>query len=699
MLKSTFILSLFYIFYKIFLQKDTFFQSIRFYFLIGIISSMFIPFIVIKKYIFVEPVIIPSINNLNINQAQIIPEPSYSWDKVLFMVYTLGVILFLAKFLIQLTSLLWFLYKNPKQRKGNFTFVETQKDINPFSFFNYIIVNRTAFKEYELTQIIAHEKTHATQFHSIDNLLVHFLTIFHWFNPLAWLYSIEIQKNLEFIADAHAQNISSKNKNYQHLLLKTVSLHSQMALTTNFYNSLIKKRINMLQKNRSSKIMQFKFTLIIPALIAFVFTFNTKVIAQNKDEWEIEIKTDRVDFFENITKDFNKTDLEKLRTRLAAQDISFKYKKLKYNSNNEITGISISVKDKNGNQTNFSQKSGQPIKPILINISSKGTLTIGNASEIQNTHNVLFVGDPNKNNNVHFNSSDKGAWHSDNNVKVISGEKNNSYVIVTGENDKNKTITVTVDDDKNIQFGNSKNENISVWASDENDTPTLSMGGNKKKSYTYTIKRVGGEDDIHIGQKLSSDSGSKTIFISDGKENGNSTKIREVKVIEIGDDGSHKVIMKSDKSNDKNIFIIKTDDDINASQHKNENKMYISSKGEKLLFIIDGKETNEDILNDMTPDKIQSINVLKGEAAIKKYGNKGKNGVIEISTKESKIIIRDKNGKQPLFILDGKEMKDKSAEDLDPNKIKLMNVLKGEKAIKKYGDKGKNGVIEITTKK
>ena len=46
------------------------------------------------------------------------------------------------------------------------------------------------------------------------------------------------------------------------------------------------------------------------------------------------------------------------------------------------------------------------------------------------------------------------------------------------------------------------------------------------------------------------------------------------------------------------------------------------------------KETKEDKLNDMSPDKIKSINVLKGESAIKKYGDKGKNGVIEITTKK-----------------------------------------------------------------
>jgi len=37
--------------------------------------------------------------------------------------------------------------------------------------------------------------------------------------------------------------------------------------------------------------------------------------------------------------------------------------------------------------------------------------------------------------------------------------------------------------------------------------------------------------------------------------------------------------------------------------------------------------------------------------------------------------------------------------DINPTNIKSINVLKGEKAIAKYSDKGANGVIEITTNK
>jgi hypothetical protein len=55
--------------------------------------------------------------------------------------------------------------------------------------------------------------------------------------------------------------------------------------------------------------------------------------------------------------------------------------------------------------------------------------------------------------------------------------------------------------------------------------------------------------------------------------------------------------------------------------------------------------------------------------------------------------------KDVLYIIDGKEMESKSMKDIDPTTIKSINVLKGENAIKKYGERAKNGVIEIATKK
>ncbi len=59
----------------------------------------------------------------------------------------------------------------------------------------------------------------------------------------------------------------------------------------------------------------------------------------------------------------------------------------------------------------------------------------------------------------------------------------------------------------------------------------------------------------------------------------------------------------------------------------------------------------------------------------------------------------DNDGKKPLYILDGKEVDEKTVKSLSPDDVESMDVSKGKGAIKKYGDKAKDGVVEITTKK
>jgi TonB family protein len=55
------------------------------------------------------------------------------------------------------------------------------------------------------------------------------------------------------------------------------------------------------------------------------------------------------------------------------------------------------------------------------------------------------------------------------------------------------------------------------------------------------------------------------------------------------------------------------------------------------LIVVDG--VIKDIsVNSISPDAIQSISVLKGESAVKRYGVEGKDGVIEITTKAGSVI-------------------------------------------------------------
>ena len=155
-------------------------------------------------------------------------------------------------------------------------------------------------------------------------------------------------------------------------------------------------------------------------------------------------------------------------------------------------------------------------------------------------------------------------------------------------------------------------------------------------------------------------------------------------------------------------------------------------------YYLDGVKINEKEMKAISINGIASINVLKGVKAIKKYPEDGKNGVVEIISKDKqrneqtpnkelnniifqentgldltevrslvlangvKVELKGADGKNeitntPLYVLNGVPIK--SLNDISPKDIETMNVLKSPSSISLYGDAGKNGVILITTKK
>ena len=117
---------------------------------------------------------------------------------------------------------------------------------------------------------------------------------------------------------------------------------------------------------------------------------------------------------------------------------------------------------------------------------------------------------------------------------------------------------------------------------------------------------------------------------------------------------------------------------------------------------VDGEKFNFNV-ELLDKDMIASVNVVKGDQALKEYNSP--NGVILITTKlkadqsGTKIRIRGtgsiEGDNAPLVIVDGKVKEQAYLKEISPEDIESINVLKGEKA-EKYD--APNGVILITTK-
>jgi hypothetical protein len=83
----------------------------------------------------------------------------------------------------------------------------------------------------------------------------------------------------------------------------------------------------------------------------------------------------------------------------------------------------------------------------------------------------------------------------------------------------------------------------------------------------------------------------------------------------------------------------------------------VAGKFKDALIVVDGKLTTEEELEKIDVSTIGTISILKDKKAIDKYGDKGKNGVIEVTTKNSKgiriieeVALRE-NGRHPDSII------------------------------------------------
>lgn len=374
LLKSGGLITAFFLAYHFLLRKETFFTTNRWFLLTGLIASVVLPLFFIEQIVVVETpksVSYPIINSLpnTIATNEIIEKSvEIDWFKIGIYVYGIIALLLLFKVIFNLISLFKVLDNKQVFKQDNFQFIDVNENMSPFSFFNYIVFNSSLYSESELQSILLHEKIHSAQKHSFDVLITNLFSVIFWFNPLMHFYKKAVIQNLEYIADSEAIAQIDDKKSYQMALLKVISHQNCLPITNHFYQSLIKKRIVMLNKNQSNKRNSWKYAVIIPALVAFVILFQVKVIAQEK---EVAISKKTVSFAELIsfTIDKNSSDAEmkeNAKNLKKRSGIEVKFSKIKRNSKGEITAIKIDYKDQNGNKGTSVVNGDEPIDDITI---------------------------------------------------------------------------------------------------------------------------------------------------------------------------------------------------------------------------------------------------------------------------------------------------------------------------------------------
>jgi hypothetical protein len=251
------------------------------------ISIDFIQKNIPQEYIIQLPVVV--IGN---NSPETISSGTSFWLSSLLDFWFLGIGLSALFFFWKFYKIVKLYFLGTTEYSDGFKLKIIPKTDAAFSFFNTIFLGENISEENK-NNIIAHEKIHIEQKHSADLLFFEMLRIFFWFNPMVYLFQNRMATLHEFIADEKVTAEKNKKQYYQNLLSEVFQTEKISFINTFFNQSLIKKRISMLQKSKSKKTAQLKYLLLLPAIFTMLIytacsnepkTEETQTVQQSDSE-------------------------------------------------------------------------------------------------------------------------------------------------------------------------------------------------------------------------------------------------------------------------------------------------------------------------------------------------------------------------------------------------------------------------------
>ncbi len=708
-------LAVFYLLYVLLLRNDTFIKLRRYYFLSTIIFSLSYPLFTVatlgnlidfsQKVPETEVSVMMgdiSMGELIVDKVEIeeITTATIPWTDVVKNILLVGVLFFSLRFLWQLFSIVRIKWRSEKITLFGQPIYHLTDEIIPFSFFSWIFIHTEKHSDEELKQILLHEQTHVHQRHSLDVMLVEIVRILFWYNPIVWLMKRDITINLEYLADNAVLQEGINTREYQYHLLQLTYHETAVQIVNNFNVPQLKQRIMMMNSKKSPMRKLAKYLSVLP-LALLLITANSVYAQQNVTQPEpvkIESKdSDEKSKYHEVTE-----NLDKLAATLKSE---IKYPQTAKESGIEGDVIASFIVEEDGSVTNpkilkatdplFNTESIRVIssmpklkqftyivdgEPLRIKYTGQFTFRLEGKKTSRKVriggYTVLSIADR--------TGDDKPLF-------IVDGVKMGKAFDINSLNESDiEHRTIYQKEAATATYGEEgKNGAVLITLKKEN-TPPRDQKPVKKESKSDEVFVV-------VEEQPSFKEGVKAMmnFIESemkypviAKEKGIQGRVIVNYIVE--KDGSitnPQIVRGVDPSLDKEaIRIIEAMPKWNPGLQRDERVRV------KYTLPISFKLDENKDSSEMTTASIKILKDKEGEEVIVRgYGS-----MKDLSPQTLAEKFGDKN---PLYIIDDVKMDDKfDLNNIKPEDIESISVLKDKSALDIYGDKGKNGVIIIKTK-
>jgi N-acetylmuramoyl-L-alanine amidase len=577
-----------FLYYHIALRNKLFHQWNRFYLLISVFISLVAPVVQVSIMHQISGEPNKAIQMLQVFQSAdgyleevtINGHQRLSSDQWLMIIYIVISVMLLLFALLSLRKILSIVRSHTVQWIERIKFVNTTAQGTPFSFFNFIFWNEEIDIQTETgKQIFQHELVHVKEKHTVDKLMMQLVLVMFWCNPFFWLIRRELQLIHEFIADK--KSVGEHGTAALAAMILSSSYPTQFnALTNQFFQTSIKRRLAMLSKIQNVKFNYISRILALPilAITVLAFTLRTNTVS---------VPNLKLDKTITVVIDAGHGIMENGKPNgVSVNGIS---------EDNLVLSIANKIKELNTNDK---------LKIILTRISDK-IIDLHKRVDIARENNAdLFI-------SLHIDAK------ADAQNPGLTSEKslNSGFGIYVSNKQpayqsQSETLGSIVREELNSIYPTNPyllKRQVGIWVLDQNVCPSILLECgflNDEKDREFISKE---KNQTAIAQK---------ILLAIGRYAAN-------------DQSTQKTINDTvPKVQVKEVVLKNPSSSTGAETKKSDIKR--NWKDNPPLFIVDGEEMSKEDIDKIDPATIESIDVLKGTSATDKYGEKGAYGLVEI---------------------------------------------------------------------
>ncbi|MBC7936253.1 MAG: N-acetylmuramoyl-L-alanine amidase [Rhizobacter sp.] len=271
-------------YYHLFLRNKVYHAYNRFYLLAVTGISLAVPLLNFNLLLngsdaSTQPIqLLQAVNNSDefLEEIVVYTQQTYlTTSQLLLLLYTVVSVVMLALLVKVFLQIFYILRTNSSRQLHDVVFVQSDAKGTPFSFFKFIFWNKAIdINTPTGRQIFAHELAHVREKHSADKLYINLLLIVFWINPIFWFIKKELNLIHEFIADRKAVADNDAGA-LAAMIVQSAYPHHSYLLTSHFFYSPIKRRLKMLTKYNKKAGYLYRI-LALPVILFLVAALTIK---------------------------------------------------------------------------------------------------------------------------------------------------------------------------------------------------------------------------------------------------------------------------------------------------------------------------------------------------------------------------------------------------------------------------------------